>query len=218
LVSELRNLTSVEFSVGLAVPDQEKRSTRSFGEVFMSWMSRIASQTAVLSSFFMGAVFADTRGLKTVAFVDLKRYMGDWYVIANIPNWVEKGCSHSIESYALREDGEIDNWFVCQKPDGSELRLTSLCTVENSQTNAQWSVRFNLNTFLGKFLLPVRFGYLILDLDAENYSYTVVGHPSRNLLWIMSREKTLDEKVYQEILLRLKDQGYDLQRIVRVVQ
>ncbi|MFZ9594631.1 MAG: lipocalin family protein [Bdellovibrionia bacterium] len=184
----------------------------------MGWIRRLASKTVVLSSVFVGAAFGNTRELKTVAFVDLKRYMGDWYVIANIPNWIEKGCSHSIESYALREDGEIDNWFVCQKPDGSELRLTSLCTVEDTKTNAEWSVRFNLNTFLGKLLLPVRFSYLILDLDAENYSYTVVGHPGKNLLWIMSREKTLDEKVYQDILLRLKDQGYDLQRIVKVTQ
>ena len=28
--------------------------------------------------------------LKTVDFVDLERFMGDWYVIANIPTFIEK--------------------------------------------------------------------------------------------------------------------------------
>src|ERR1700733_5169440 len=53
--------------------------------------------------------------LRTVSHVDLQRYMGDWYVIANIPYFAEKNCYDSIESYALRPDGAIDNWFTCRK-------------------------------------------------------------------------------------------------------
>ena len=49
--------------------------------------------------------------LRTVSHVDLPRYMGDWYVIANIPYFAEKNCYDSIESYALRPDGAIDNWL-----------------------------------------------------------------------------------------------------------
>jgi lipocalin len=29
--------------------------------------------------------------METVPYVDLKRFMGDWYVVANIPTFVEKG-------------------------------------------------------------------------------------------------------------------------------
>src|SRR6185436_16258633 len=53
--------------------------------------------------------------LHTVPYVDLPRYMGDWYVIANIPYFAEKECVESIESYALRPDGKIANWFRFRK-------------------------------------------------------------------------------------------------------
>jgi len=53
--------------------------------------------------------------LRPVPQVDLQRYMGDWYVLANIPYFAEKNCLDSVESYALRSDGKIDNWFTCRK-------------------------------------------------------------------------------------------------------
>lgn len=149
--------------------------------------------------------------LKTVAQVDLPRYMGDWRVIANIPYFAEKGCVDSIESYALRPDGEIDNWFTYRKGsfDQPQKKLTAHAVVTNHKSNAEWKVKF-----LGGLL---RAQYLVIDLDPE-YRWTVVGHPSRNYGWIMAREKTLPEATYQEILQRLRKQGYDPSRFEKVPQ
>jgi apolipoprotein D and lipocalin family protein len=156
--------------------------------------------------------------LKPVPYVDLNRYMGDWNVIANIPNFIEKDCVSSVESYALREDGKIDNWFVCKKSDGNVTKLTSLAWVHDTKTQAEWRVRFNLNTFLGKIPIPFHFRYYVIDLDSKNYTYTVVGHPSRNLLWIMARDRTIDENIYKKILSTIKDQGYDISKIIKLDQ
>ena len=44
-------------------------------------------------------VGADLKGaekMKTVDYVDLKRYMGDWYVIANIPTIIEKNATNAV--------------------------------------------------------------------------------------------------------------------------
>ena len=49
--------------------------------------------------------------LKTVDYVDIKRFMGDWYVIANIPTFLEKNAYNPIESYRLDEDGSIATTF-----------------------------------------------------------------------------------------------------------
>ncbi len=181
----------------------------------MKWLKNF-SRTTIASGLILAKTALGGTELKPVAYVDLKRYMGDWNVIANIPNFIEKDCVQSIESYALREDGKIDNWFVCRKPDGKETRLTSLAWVVNSQNNAEWRVRFNLDTFLGHIPFPISFSYVVIDLDSENYQYTVVGHPNRNLLWIMAREKSIHPKVYQEILNRVEQQGYDVSKIVRL--
>jgi apolipoprotein D and lipocalin family protein len=57
----------------------------------------------------------------------------------------------------------------------------------------------------------------VIDL-APDYSTTVIGHPSRDLIWIMARKPSMDEGNYRDILSRVASQGYDTNRIVRVPQ
>ena len=45
--------------------------------------------------------------LETVDYVDLEKFMGDWYVIANIPTFIEKGAVNAIESYKLDSKGRV---------------------------------------------------------------------------------------------------------------
>jgi apolipoprotein D and lipocalin family protein len=165
---------------------------------------------AALAGFSFGCTSVKTP-LKTVQYVDLSRYMGDWYVIANIPYFAEKNCFDSIESYALRPDGNIDNWFTCRKKSFDaplERKANALATVTDKTSNAVWQVRFFK-------ILSVK--YLILDLD-PNYQWVAVGHPSRRYGWIMARTKTLDAATYQGILRRLANQGYDPAKFKMVPQ
>jgi apolipoprotein D and lipocalin family protein len=148
--------------------------------------------------------------LKTVRHVDLPRYMGDWYVFANIPYFAEKDCVESIESYALRPDGVIANWFRFRKGsfDAPQQRLDFHARVTNRETNAEWRVQF----------APlISAGYYIIDLD-PNYKWAVVGHPSRRYGWILARSKTLPDRIYQAVLGRLAAQGYDPEAFVKVPQ
>ena len=39
--------------------------------------------------------------IHTVEKVDLNRFIGDWYVIANIPTFIEKDAYNAIETYRL---------------------------------------------------------------------------------------------------------------------
>ena len=149
--------------------------------------------------------------LKTVNHVDLDRYMGDWFVIANIPSLsAEKGVVGSVERYARRTDGDIDNVFEAYADSffGKKVRFKARAWVVDQKSNAEWKVQF---------FWPIRFAYLTIDLDPA-YQWTVVGHPSREYLWIMSRSKTLDEATYQAIVKRCEDQGYDISRIRKVPQ
>jgi apolipoprotein D and lipocalin family protein len=137
--------------------------------------------------------------------------MGDWYVIANIPYFAEKGCFDSVESYALREDGNIDNWFTCRK--GSfdaplERKGTALAVVKDKDSNAVWRIRF---------FKIISVQYLILDLD-PNYQWVAVGHPSRRYGWVMGRSKTMPGLTYRQILQRLQSQGYDPAQFHKVPQ
>ena len=148
--------------------------------------------------------------LKTVPYVDLDRYMGDWYVIAHLPYSLEKGKVGTIDRYVQRPDGKIDNTFLFRKGslDAPLQQWKALAWVHNKTTNAEWRVQF---------IWPFRSPYLVLDLD-KDYQWSVVGHPKRKLGWVLSKSPTMDEGTYRGILQRLTKQGYDISKFERVPQ
>lgn len=148
--------------------------------------------------------------LRTVPRVDLDRYLGRWYVIANIPYILEKGKVASYDTYGIRPDGRLQNDFTFRKGsfDAPEQTWKGVAWVHDSTTNAEWRVQF---------IWPFRVTYLVIDLDPD-YRWAVVGHPSRNYLWVLARERTLPDDVYRGILARAAAQGYDAARITLVPQ
>ena len=152
----------------------------------------------------------DQEIMKTVKYVDLKRYMGDWYVIANIPTFIEKNATNAIESYKLASNGVIETTFSFFKgaPHGEKKVYHPKGFIYNKKTNAEWRMQF---------FWPFKMPFLIIDLD-EDYSYTVIGYPSRKYVWIMSREPIMDEKRYNIILDELSEIGYDITQIKKVPQ
>jgi apolipoprotein D and lipocalin family protein len=149
--------------------------------------------------------------LRPASHVDLGRYMGDWYVIANIPYFAEKDCFDSVESYALRPDGDIDNWFTCRKKsfEAPMKRVASaLAVVDDKNSNAVWHV---------KFFKLISVKYIILAVDPD-YQWAVVGHPSRNYGWVLARSKALSDATYRNALESLGAQGYDVSRFKKVPQ
>ena len=68
-----------------------------------------------------------------------------------------------------------------------------------------------------QFLWPFRSPFLIIDLD-DDYSYTVIGIPSRKYVWIMAREHKMSERLYNKIISNLEKVGYDITQIKRINQ
>jgi apolipoprotein D and lipocalin family protein len=148
--------------------------------------------------------------LQTVDHVDLPRYLGTWYEIANFPQSFQRGCTATTATYTLRPDGEIDVLNRCRQGslDGKEKSALGRARVVDRQTNAKLEV---------SFFRPFWGDYWIINL-ADDYSYAVVGHPDRDYLWILARTATIDEATYQSIVARLQTQGYETFRLVRTLQ
>jgi apolipoprotein D and lipocalin family protein len=148
--------------------------------------------------------------LRTVTHVDLPRFMGGWYVIGTIPWFVEKDNVGTMDLYKARPDGKIDITYVFHRKVLSAKReeMHAVGTVLDRESNARWGVQF---------LWPFQAPYLVIDL-APDYSTTIIGHPSRNLIWIMARTPTIPEDAYRKLLRNAYWQGYDTNRIVKVPQ
>lgn len=148
--------------------------------------------------------------LRTVSYVDLNRYLGNWYVIANIPYALENGKVATYDTYSLRPDGRMNNVFTFRKGSFSapEKSWHGVAWVVDKQSNAEWKVRF---------IWPFSTTYLVLELDPD-YRWAVVATPGHKLLWVLARERALDEKTYAEILRRIAAQGYEVNRLAKVPQ
>jgi len=141
--------------------------------------------------------------------VDLKRFMGDWYVIANIPTFPEKGAHNAVERYTLDPDGSIavNFSFNADAFDGPLKTYTPRGFVLDS-TNALWGMRF---------VWPIKADYRI-SYVASDYSLTVIGREARDHVWIMARTPTIPEAEYQRMVSFVMREGYDVSKLVRVPQ
>jgi apolipoprotein D and lipocalin family protein len=165
---------------------------------------------ATAALFLAGCQSAPRPPIALAGPVDLPRFMGDWYVIANIPTFLEKGAHNAVESYRLDADGSIATTFTFRADafDGPEKRYTPRGFVREGQGNAVWGMRF---------LWPIKADFRIVYL-APDYGQTVIGREARDYVWIMARTPAIPEADYQSILSFLAGQGYDVTRIQRVPQ
>lgn len=149
-----------------------------------------------------------TRNLPVVP-VDLKKYQGRWYEIASIPLRFSRNCACTFAEYTADEQG-----FV---------RVYNQCL--NTKTNSIDSIRGKAfpvkNSGNGKlrvqFFWPFRGDYYIIDLDS-NYQRAMVGSPDRNTLWILCRERNMDEATYRSCLDKATALGFDVGRLRRTRQ
>jgi apolipoprotein D and lipocalin family protein len=150
--------------------------------------------------------------VRTVPFVDLDRYAGDWFEIARFPNRFQRQCVGDVRaSYARRSDGRLDVVNRCRTADG-HTDARGVARIVDEQTFARLKVRF-APAWLS--VLPLVWGdYWIIGL-ASDYSWAVVGDPGRDYLWILARAPHLDEESAAAARAAARASGYDVERLVQ---
>lgn len=145
--------------------------------------------------------------LQTVEKVDIVRYMGKWYEIARLPAWFQKGCTGSTATYSLQPDSKVKVVNRCFKDrlNGEIKEAIGVAVVEDTTSNSKLKVSF-FRPFWGE--------YWIIILD-ENYQYAVVGHPSRDYLWILNRESKMNIKIYEKLIAELESVGYETNKLIK---
>jgi apolipoprotein D and lipocalin family protein len=160
--------------------------------------------------FSMTTIIANAQTLKTVPNVDLNKYAGKWFEIASYPQRFQKGCQCTTAEYTLSEKGYVIVENRCNRDSitGKQSYIKGKAFVEKNSDNAKLKVQF---------FWPFKGKYWIIDL-ADDYSYAVVSHPNRKYLWILSRTPKIDNTIYQQILSRLNEKGFDLTKLQSTIQ
>ena len=170
-----------------------------------------------ICTLFLAGKKSNAQELSVVDSVDLQRYAGRWYEIARLPNRFQEECTGNVTaSYALLENGEIKVVNRCQKAGGDSSEAEGVARrASPDEPNSKLKVRFA--PAILSFLPMVWGDYWIIDL-APDYSTAVIGEPNREYLWVLARTPKLEEETLQEILKRVKQQGYDLRDLIRTKQ
>lgn len=164
--------------------------------------------TMLVSLSLAACQSAPDRSVPTANKIDLPRFMGDWYVLASIPTYLERDAFNAVESYRLNPDGSIATTFTFNKGsiEGPRKQLTPTGLVKDTVTNAEWRMRF---------YWVVRAEYLINWVN-EDYTQTIIARNKRDYVWIMARTPRIPEAEYEALVNRVHRLGYDALKLRRV--
>jgi apolipoprotein D and lipocalin family protein len=172
--------------------------------------------SSLMPSLFMPVVFLMVAActspppIRTATAVDLERFMGDWYVIANIPTFIETSAYNAVESYRLAEDGTVATTFRFHEGgfEGEPKTYHPTGYVIDKQSNAVWGMQF---------IWPIKSDYRILYVG-DAYDQTIIGRMQRDYVWLMARTPQLSEVDYQRFLQIIAEEGYDVSKVRKVPQ
>ncbi len=159
---------------------------------------------------FAGGCRTMPPGPATVPFVDLPRFMGDWYVIANIPTFLEKESFAATESYRQEPDGTIATVFTQRKGsfDAPVKRYTPRGFIRDTVSNAVWGMQF---------IWPIKAEYLIAYVN-DDYTQAIIARSRRDYVWVLARTPQIAPDDFTALSERVRNLGYDTSKLRRVPQ
>lgn len=187
------------------------RMHSTYSERTMRKIGKTAALFVLLFGIFTSCKTQDTMIDKSVVKeLDLERYLGTWYEIARFDHSFERGLVGVTATYSMRKDGKIKvlNSGYKNSLDGKKSEAVGKAKIPNPNEPSRLKVSFFL-FFYGD--------YWVMELD-KDYQYAVIGSDSDNFLWILSRTPQMDEGLYNELLDKIKQRGYDLSGLIKVEQ
>lgn len=144
----------------------------------------------------------------TVSKLDLNRYLGRWYEIARFPHSFEKDLIGVTATYTLLDNGTIE--VLNQGYKKSFDAELNKAIGKAKTTNNPGKLRVS-------FFLFFYSDYNIMELD-PNYQWALVGSSTPNYLWILSRTPHMTDELYNSIVQKAKDRGYNTSKLILVPQ
>jgi apolipoprotein D and lipocalin family protein len=142
--------------------------------------------------------------------IDLERYMGKWYVIADTPFLSEHDYVGSYDEWTLRADGKIDDKYLGRRYSFDQ-------PVTGSQFVAKVVPGTGGTTWRVGLIWPFEVVVVTAYVDAD-YRYTIRCMADGNMVWVLARTPTIDEATYSDMLNRLARMGFHIDRVRRVPQ
>jgi apolipoprotein D and lipocalin family protein len=151
----------------------------------------------------------DLPDLPVVSSFSLPSYMGHWYLYSAIPQIHDFFCVCPQTIYEIdSKNSSIINFDeYCHVGFAWAPVLHSKSYGIVSDNPAKW---INVNTIIGNWTVDA--DYYIIEVSAD-YGFAAVGARNRKSLYFLSRNKVVDENLYNGFLELARRLGFDVQKV-----
>jgi apolipoprotein D and lipocalin family protein len=146
--------------------------------------------------------------VKPVEHFNADKYLGKWYEIARLDHSFERGLSMVSATYSMREDGGIrviNRGYDAQKQQWKEAEGKAYFVNGADQGYLKVS-----------FFCPFYGSYVVVELDQENYQYSLVSGPNKSYLWILSRTPQMNQETQHRLVDKAAALGFDTGKLIFV--
>lgn len=166
---------------------------------------RLSSYALCFMFLLQGCSWAIPEGIQPVANFDVTRYMGKWYEIARLDNYLERGLANVTETYSPKENGDIHvetiGWDT--KKNKEKIFISKLQFFSDRRVG-----------YLKAIFSPFVYGSYVLFYLEPDYSVALICSYSKDYLWIMARDPVLEEEVLAKYLAIAKEKGFAVEKLV----
>lgn len=164
----------------------------------------------LLLILFFTACAGIPEGIKPIENFDVNKYLGTWYEIARFDHKFERGLDNITATYSKKDEEAI-----------------KVINKGYDYTKKEWKEAEGVAYFIDKpttgmlkvsFFRPFYGGYNIIDIDQENYQYALICGNDRSYLWILAREKKLEESMLEKLVAKAKELGFETDKLIYVNQ
>ena len=135
-----------------------------------------------------------------------ERYLGKWYEIARLDHSFERGLSRVTASYSMRDDGGIR--VINRGYDASKQQW------KEAEGKAYFVDGTDKGYLKVSFFGPFYGAYIVVELDHDNYQYSLVSGPNKSYLWILSRTPEMNPEVLKRLLGKAASLGFETDKLI----
>ena len=136
---------------------------------------------------------------------NIKEFTGKWYVIASLPNLLE----YNSENLTVKQSLNKDNTLKCIIT-GNKIKNKNRKFIFKGKMRPEY--QDNRASLIVQFMWPftytARFVYI-----SDNYEEMILTTFTKNRLWILSKNKVVDENIYENLLNTCRKKTFNLEKL-----
>ena len=138
---------------------------------------------------------------------DATRYQGEWFAVMRLDHSFERGLTNVSATYSAQGDGvKVVNRGFDRKA----------CRWRSIEGQARFLETPEVASLAVSFFGPISGGYHVIALDRKAYGWAMVAGPTRDYLWILSRNPQLAPEVRARLIAQARDLGFPVDKLARV--